>query len=134
MCASLCVALLSSGYAFGAGEKVIESKRAGDLYISLSTNSGTLAAGKNDYCILFTRAGSAEPAQVEEAVVEFAQQVGKIRHATKTSSPLVEKPGQYCGEVDLGKQYYRPAFYYVNVKYRENNKKKRTCRFFVALK
>jgi hypothetical protein len=116
-----------------AGQTTIASKRSRDLYISLMNELGKLAQ-KDEYCVLFSKTNGGEPIQVEGVFMEFAQQVGKIRETPKRSPLSQDNLGRYCGELDLGKQYYQPAPYYVEVHYTDNLGTRRRCRFFLTLK
>jgi hypothetical protein len=134
MCMVLCVALIFGVAAkVCAGQTAIASKRHHDFYISLTSNSGKLVAGKNEYCVLLSRANNGALVYVENVLVEFAQQAGKIRESPRQSSLSRDNLGRYCGEVDLGRQYYQPAFYYVTIHYTDSSKK-RSCRFVLTLK
>jgi hypothetical protein len=116
-----------------AGQTTIASKRNHDFYISLLSNSGKFAE-KDEDCALFGRTKGGEPTQVEDVLIDFVQQVGKIRESPKEFHFSPDRLGRYCGRVDLGKQYYQPAFYYVTVHYTDSSRKRRTCRFFLTMK
>lgn len=132
---TLCIAsMLSIGNVAYGDDNTIAIKRKGDLHISISNRSGELSAGRNEFCIVFRGARADEAAQVEDVHVEFAQQVGKIRETPKKSIVSESTMGRYCGKVDLGKLYYRPAFFYVIVRYRQNTKKTKSCSFFLDVK
>jgi hypothetical protein len=125
--------ILSMATQVCAGQTVIASKRKHDLYISLLSKSGKLVTAKDEYCVSFTRKGG-EAAQAEDVFVEFAQQVGRIRESPGKFSLALGNLGRYCGQVDLGKQYYQPAFYHVEVHYTDSSRKRRTCHFFLTIK
>jgi hypothetical protein len=133
MSAALCIALiLSVATQVGAGQTVIASKRNHDLDISLLSKSGKLVSAKDEYCVSFTTKGG-EPAQVADVFVEFAQQVGRIREDPRKFPLVPGNLGRYCGQVDLGKQYYQPAFYHVEVHYTDTSRKRRKCHFFLTI-
>ena len=130
----LCVAMVfGAATQVCAGQTTIASKRNHGFYISLMSKSGELAE-KDEYCALFSRTIGGEPTHVEGVFVEFAQQVGRIRESATKVTLSLDSWGRYCGKVDLGKQYYQPAFYYVEVHYTDSLRKRRTCRFFLTLK
>ncbi len=133
MCRVLCLAVVFvAAIQVCPGQATIASKRDHGFDISLMSKSGELAA-KDEYCALFNTTKGGEP-HVEGVFLEFEQQVGRIRErATKVTLSL-DSLGRYCGKVDLGKQYYQPAFYYVEVHYTDSLRKRRTCRFFLTLK
>jgi len=65
--------------------------------------------------------------------VEFAQQVGKIRQAPIRGTITEQTEGRYCGKIDLGRQYYRPAFYHVTIEYADGSGKIRKWRFMITM-
>jgi len=131
MCGVLCVVAFVAATQVCAGQTTIASKRIHGFDISLMSKSGELAA-KDEYCASFSASG--EPTDVEGVFLEFAQQVGKIRESGRKFPLALDSLGRYCGTVDLGKQYYHPAFYYVEVHYADSLRKRRTCRFFLTLR
>jgi hypothetical protein len=133
MCALLCVAVVFvAASQVCAGQTTIASKRNHGFDISLMSKSGELAE-KDEYCALFntTKGGKRH---VEGVFLEFAQQVGKIRESAQKFPLSLDSLGRYCGKVDLGKQYYQPGFYYVEVHYTDSLRKRRMCRFFLTLR
>jgi hypothetical protein len=138
--AALCLALIfSTAPQVCAGQTAIATKRNHGLYISIFNKSGNVASAQDEYCVSFstsfstTRGGG--PAQVSDVFVEFAQQVGRIRERPIKSSlsSAPDNRGRYCGQVNLGKQYYQPAFYHVEVHYADRTGKRRACHFFLAI-
>jgi hypothetical protein len=115
-----------------AGQTIVASKRDHHFYVSLLSKSGK-SAGKDEYCVVFSRTTGGEPTEVRDVLVDFAQQVGRIRESPQEFPFSPDGRGRYCGSVDLGKQYYRPASYYVMVHYTDNSRKRRTCRFFLTI-
>ena len=116
------------------GQTAIASKRNHGFYISLLGKSGRLVAGRAAYCALFSGTKGGEPVQVDNVFVKFAQQVGRIREIPR-SFPLSQNGlGRYCGYADLGKQFFEPSYYYVEIHYTDTSGKRRTCRFFLTLK
>jgi hypothetical protein len=115
-----------------AGQITIASRQNHDFYISLMNKSGKLTQ-KSEYCVLFSPTNG-EPTQVQDVIIEFAQQVGKIPGRPKKYSLSPDNLGRYCGEINLGKQYYRPAFYYIGIRYADSFGNGRKCRFFLTLK
>ena len=133
MCAVLSVAtIFVAATQVCAGQTTIASKRNHGLYISLMSESGELTQ-KDEYCAFFGTTKGGEP-HVETVFLEFAQQVGKIRESARKFPLLLDSLGRYCGTVDLGKQYYHPAFYYVEVHYTDTSRKRRKCCFFLTLR
>jgi hypothetical protein len=134
MCAVLCgVVVFVAATHVCAGQTTIASKQSHGFDVSLISKSGELAA-KDEYCALFSTTKGGEPTYVEGVFLEFEQQVGKIRESARKFPLSLDSLGRYCGKVDLGKQYYQPAFYYVEVHYTDSSGKRRTCRFFLTLR
>jgi hypothetical protein len=109
------------------------SKRDHNFYVSLMSKSGK-SAWKDEYCVVFCTSSGGEPTEVGDVLVDFAQQVGRIRESPQEFPFSPNGRGRYCGSVDLGRQYYQPASYHVMVHYTDNSGKRRTCRFFVTIK
>jgi hypothetical protein len=116
-----------------AGQTIMASKRDHNFYVSLMSQSGK-SAWKDEYCVVFSRTSGGEPAEVGDVLVDFAQQVGRIRESPQEFAFSPDGRGRYCGSVDLGQQYYQPASYYVMVHYTDTSGKRRTCRFFLTIK
>src|SRR5260370_19334034 len=133
MCTVLCVAVVFVvATQVCDGQTIIASKRNHGLYISLMSKSGELVE-KAEYCALFSRTNGGEPTHVEGVFVEFAQQVGRIRESATKVTLSLDSWGRYCGKVDLGKQYYHPSLYYVEVHYTPRPIKTSTFPFFFTL-
>jgi hypothetical protein len=133
MCRVLCLAVVFvAAIQVCPGQATIASKRNHGFDISLMSKSGKLAA-KDEYCVLFSTTKGGEP-HVEGVFLEFEQQVGKIRESAREFPLSLDSLGRYCGTVDLGKQYYHPAFYYVEVHYTDSSRKRRKCRFSLTLR
>jgi hypothetical protein len=116
-----------------AAQTIMASKRDHNFYVSLMSKSGK-SAWEDEYCVVFSRTSGGEPTEVGDVLVDFAQQVGRIRESPQAFPFSPDGRGRYCGSVDLGRQYYQPASYYVMVHYTDNSGKRRTCRFFLTIK
>lgn len=132
--AVLVVSMLSLATTAVAGDGSIASRRSHGLYVSLARDGGGFAAGSNEYCLSFTTAPARKPVDVKSIRVEFAQQVGRILERPIISPVVQLGAGRYCGSVDLGKQYYVPAFYRVTVHYSYATGKRKRCRFLLTVK
>ncbi len=113
------------------GQVTIAAKQNHNLYVSLQNQSGRLS-DSDEYCVQFSKSGSS--VQVGDVSLQFAQQVGKVRHSPLTISLVSEGVGRFCGKVKLGKQYYHPAFYYVEVRYSDSSNRTAKCKFFLVRK
>ena len=112
----------------------IASGRAGDLSIELTNENGRLRAGENDLCLTFRKTETATLADVRNVAAEFSLLVGKIEEKPIIAHLSLKGVGEYCGELDLGRQYYSPSSYYVFVRYIDPANNKRKKRFFVAVR
>lgn len=112
----------------------VASGRSHDLSISIMNDSEKFVAGSNSFCVVFTKAANAEPASAKDVEVEFAQQVGKIRERPTRAHITENDIGHFCGNVDLGAQYYDPAFYYVYIRYTDASGTRRKSRLSFAIK
>ncbi len=131
---ALCgVLLLASMPAFSSEEKSLATTRQHGLSIAFTTPGGKLTAGANNFCILIGGRDAARPASVDRLSVEFAQQVGKIRQTPIRGTIAEQTEGRYCGKINLGKQYYWPAFYHVTIEYADSSGKIRRWRFMLTM-
>ena len=113
--------------------QVLATKRNHDLTISLTSKAGAFDR-KDEYCVLFGKTNGGEPPQVEDVFIDFSQQVGRLRERPQRLPLAANGSGRNCGTVDLGIQYYRPAFYYLTVHYTDASRRRKACRFFLTLK
>jgi len=95
------------------------------LSISVVNNSEEFVAGRNSFCVTFAKAANAEGAPVKDVEIDFAQQVGKIRESPIHVQVAETDIGHFCGSVDLGSQYYDPAFYYIYIHYVDTSGRRR---------
>ena len=134
-CSTLCGAMiLATVPDLHASENTIASGRNHGLSISIVNDSGKFAPGSNDFCVQFSKAANAEPVSVKDVVVDFAQQVGRIPEKPTRAHITEGGIGHFCGKVDLGKQYYQPAFYYIFVHYADPSGTRRKYRLFLVTK
>jgi hypothetical protein len=136
-CFLLCGAIVLTSLDLHASEKKkdsVASGRSHDLSISIVNDSEKFVAGSNAFCVEFTNIVNADPVSVKGVDVEFAQQVGKIRERPTRAQIRENSIGRFCGIVDLGKQYYQPAFYYVYIHYTDTSGKRRKCNLSFAIK
>jgi hypothetical protein len=133
MCSAFALATVDDLRASDKKEASIASWRGHDFSISIVNSSQKFVAGKNTFCVEFTKAATAEPISVKDVEVEFAQQVGKIRERPTRALITESEVGRFCGNVDLGKQYYQPAFYYVYIRYTDasGTREKRNLSFAI---
>jgi hypothetical protein len=115
-------------------EKTIASKRTGSLVITLTNDSGKLTAGVNDFCALFQSRSPATAIDAQEIAVDFRLRVGRILEVPVTAHLSRNSVGRYCGQINLGQQYYRPANYYVLVRYVEVTGKKKSTGLSLAVR
>lgn len=94
---------IACGAGAPAGEQVIQSTKAGELNITLSSISGPLKHGENDLRLTFTDAAG-KPVDVGAASLNFHMgamgAMGEMNdRATLTTT---ETPGKYRAQVKLG--------------------------------
>lgn len=137
-CSILCGAvMLAAVHDLNASEMKTASVASGrnhGLSISIVNDPGEFVPGSNAFCVEFTKAANSEPVLVKDAVVEFAQQVGRIQERPTRAQITGGDIGHFCGKVDLGKQYYQPAFYYVFIHYTDTSGIRRKCRLSSVIK
>lgn len=85
-------------------------------------------------CITFRKTEPGTLADVRNVAAEFALLVGKIEEKAIVAHLSYKGVGEYCGEIDLGRQYYSTSSYYVFVRYIDPAGNKRKKRFFVAVR
>jgi len=112
----------------------IASGRARELSIELSNETGRLRAGENDLCITFRKTETGTLVDVRNVAAEFSLLVGRIEEKPIVAHLSQKRTGEYCGDLDLSRQYYSPSSYYVFVRYIDPANYKRKKRFFVAVK
>lgn len=115
-------------------EKTIASTRAGNLVIALTNDSGKLTPGENHFCVQFQSSRSSPATDIREVSVDFTLLVGRIHEAPITAHLIQNVVDRYCGQIDLGPQYYRPASYYAVVRYVEVTGKKKSARLSLTVR
>lgn len=104
------------------------------MVIAVTNANGRLSGGDNEFCVVFQKREMREPVDVLNVAADFALLVGKIQEEPIKAQLVRERPGRYCGHINLGKQYYVPASYYVFVNYTDTGGQKRKERLFLAVK
>ena len=133
-CSILCGGIiLAATQNLHASEMKVTSARSHELTISIVNNSGRFVAGSNAFCAMFTSTANAEPISVKGVDIEFAQQVGRIQERPIRAQIAEGDTGRFCGKVDLGTQYYQPAFYYVFIHYTDAYGKRRKFRLSLSV-
>lgn len=128
------VALPSDLLLAQARGKRITSKRANGMTVVLANESGRLVEGKNSICASFQAIEDGRPIDVLNVEIGFTLLVGRNRSSPATAQLIRDAAGQYCGMVDLGRQYYFPANYDVVVRYVDASAKKRQISFGMSLR
>ncbi len=118
----------------GVSDKTIASKRTGSVVIALTNDTGKLTPGENHFCILFQRGGSASTGDIREVSVDFRLLVGRVQEKPITANLDQNGADRYCGQINLGTQYYHPASYYAFVRYVEATGEKKSARLFLTVK
>lgn len=111
------------------------STRTKDMVITIANADGRLRDGKeNSFCVVFEQRATGEPMIVGNVRVDFRLLVGRIQEEPIRAYLAQDHAGRYCGQVNLGKQYYNPASYYAFVFYTDVGGKKRKTRLFLSVK
>jgi hypothetical protein len=90
--------------------------------------------GENKFCALFQGVASSQPVEVQNVSVDFTLLVGRIHEVPIKAKLDRERVGHFCGQVNLGKQFYVPASYYALVSYTDANGKNRKKRLFLSVR
>ena len=130
----LSAALAATSIAEDIQEKTITSKQSGNLVVAITNKAGELTPGENHFCVLFKSISPSTPIDIQEVSVDFKLFVGRIVHVPKTAHLSSNGTQKFCGGIDLGQQYYRPANYYVLVHSVDATGKKRSTRLSLAVK
>jgi hypothetical protein len=112
----------------------VVTKRTKDLVISITSADGRLKGDEYGLCVVFQKRRTEEPVDVKNVSVDLALLVGRIQEKPIRAQLREDQMGRYCGQVDLGKQYYVPASYYAFVSYTDVGSKKRKVRLFLSVK
>lgn len=130
----LSATLAAASTAEDVQDKAIASKRSGNLVAIVTNKAGKLTPGENHFCVLFQSISPYTAIDVREVTVDFRLLVGRIEEAAITAHLSSIGAQRFCGRVDLGQQYYRPASYYAFVHYIEASGRKRSIRLHLAVK
>jgi len=115
-------------------DRTIASKRTGSMVVVLANDTGKLTPGENQFCALLQNGNPTRAADIREVSVDFRLLVGRIQEKPMTAHLSQNGADRYCGLINLGSQYYRPASYYAYVRYVEATGKKRSTRLFLTVK
>ena len=115
-------------------ELTVASTRTKDRVILITNKTGRMTGGRNGFCAVFRARDTDDLLAVQNVSIDFVPIVGKYNWKPIRSHLEAQQPGRYCGEVDLGKQYYVPGNYYVFVHYNDELGKRRKSRLFISLK
>ena len=115
-------------------DKTIATKRIGSGFIMLTNDTGKLTPGENHFCVLFQNRGPTPIVDIREVSVDFRFIIGRMQGKAIPARLIQDGTGRYCGDINLGPQYYHPAGYYAFVRYVETTGKKKTARLVVTVK
>jgi len=125
---------LSSGLVLAqAPGKPINSQRTNGMTVVVSNESGKFTGGENAVCAIFQDLETGGPVDVQNVSLKFTLRVGRIPGGTIAAQLNRDGQGRYCGHVNLGRQYYNPAKYYVDMHYTDITGKKRNLSFWVTV-
>jgi hypothetical protein len=115
-------------------ELMVASKRTKDLVITITSADGRLKGGENSFCVVFHKRETEEPIDVQNVSIEFVLLVGRIQEKPIKGQLTENQLGRYCGQVNLGKQYFVPASYYAFVRYTDAAGKNRKQRLSLSVR
>lgn len=87
-------------------------------------NSATIEHGRVDYD------------QAPEAIgrqIEFRLLVGRMEGRPIRAEMVSRGVNRYCGTINLGRQFYNPANYYVFIRFTDNSGKKKAIRLHASI-
>ena len=115
-------------------EKAIVVKVAKNSVIVLANGSGNLSPGENNLCIVIRNPLTGSAMDVRAVSIDFAQHVGRILESPIRAQLTQESTGRYCGQVNLGAQYYKPMNFHVDVRYVDAENRKQKLGFCLTVK
>ena len=122
---ALCGSLFAASAGDPTADKTIAAKLKNDLVVVLTNDSGKLNPGENAVCVVIRDPRTGEAADVQNVSIEFSLRTGRIVHGPITARLARESAGRYCGNVNLGRQYYKPMNFYVGIRYMDPANKNR---------
>lgn len=122
---ALCGSLYAAQSVDPTADKTIAAKLKNDLVVVLTNDSGKLNPGENAVCVVIRDPRTGEAADVQNVSIEFSLRTGRIVHGPITARLARESAGRYCGNVNLGRQYYKPMNFYVGIRYMDPANKSR---------
>jgi hypothetical protein len=124
----------ASSTTVNVSDKTIISRRTGSVVIVLTNDNGKLTPGENHFCVLFQSRSPIRAGDIREVSVDLRLLVGRLQEEPITAHLNQDGPGRYCGHMNLGPQYYRPASYYAFVRYVEATGKKKSIRLMLSVR
>ncbi|WP_263356597.1 hypothetical protein [Acidicapsa ligni] len=115
-------------------DKTIATKRARNMSIVLTNDTGKLTRGENHFCVLFQGGNPTSVSNIQGVSVDFRLLVGRLQEEPTTAHLRQNGVNRYCGDITLGSKYYQPSSYYAFVHYVEATGKKKSARLHVTVK
>lgn len=115
-------------------DKVIAMRKTKHVVTTLVNKTGKFKGGVNGFCVLFKDPETKSALDFQSVKVDFRSLVGRIEEVPITAGLSKEEAGRYCGQVNLGRQYYSPSSYYFFVRYTTATGKRQSARLFVAVR
>lgn len=123
-----------TGSANSETEKAIVVKVAKNSVLVLANGPGKLTPGENNLCIVIRDPVTGSAMDVQAVTIDFAQHVGRILESPIRARLSEESIGRYCGQVNLGAQYYKPMNFHIDVRYVDAENKKQKLGFCLTVK
>lgn len=117
-----------------ASEKAIVIKVAKNSVLVLANGLGKLTPGENNLCIVIRNPLTGSAMDVRAVSIDFAQHVGRILESPIRAQLTQESIGRYCGQVNLGAQYYKPMNFHIDVRYVDAENRKQKLGFCLTVK
>ena len=131
---ALSTPLFAGPLSAGPSDKVIAARKTKHVVTTLVNKTGEFKGGVNGFCVLFTDPETKSALDFQSVRADFRLLVGRIEEVPITAGLSKEEAGRYCGQVDLGRQYYSPSSYYVFVSYIAATGKRKSTRLFVSVR
>jgi len=95
----------------------------------LANGSGKLTPGENSLCIVVRDPLTGSSTNARDVSIDFAQHVGRILESPIRAQLTEQSIGRYCGQVNLGPEYYKPMNFHVDVRYVDATNRKQKLGF-----
>lgn len=100
--AIVCGVVLTVGSAWAAELKVVQTHKTKDMVVTLKSEAGQWAPGKNSFVLEFTSAGTGEPVAVGKAALSTSMGMPGMAPMVAGGTLTPDKtPGRYLGTISF---------------------------------